>query len=198
MTTTITPQPTTAALGAEARDAGERHAALQRELATTDDKITDAAKRRDASSVVWLEQRKRDLPSEIAAAKAAYDQARLVFGSARERERRAELARKLEQMHERRIMQERAIALAVTSLVERCRDWGVTVRRLSELEGQLRGRPAAETIDAIRAPTLQFLDHAFQRLLDLLWVEHRPATVNLDGPAGQAERIVHRALFGND
>ena len=189
----------TTTIEAEARHAGEHLAALKTELSFIDQQIDDAADRGDAVAVVQLQKRKRDrerdLPGEITAANADYDAKRLAFFYARKEEERTKVAHQREQVRERRVVQERAIALAVTKIAEGCREWVAMVRRESELEGQLSGRPAAEEIDAIRAPMLQFLDHAVQRLFDLLWIRQRPPIVNLTGPMGEAEQIIHKALF---
>src|SRR5437879_12078833 len=67
MATTTMPEPTVAALEAAQRVAGERYAELEREASNIDRMIADAAHRRDAGAVVWLEQRKRELPAEVAA-----------------------------------------------------------------------------------------------------------------------------------
>src|SRR5260370_20153515 len=93
--TAIMPKHSIAALDAEARASNEALAALKAEAAGIE-AATDAEIDADNPALVnRLKRRKGQLPDLIARAQADYDQARQVFGDARERERIVDEGHKL-------------------------------------------------------------------------------------------------------
>ena len=148
-----------------------------------------------ADRVMLLDAEREQLEREIGKLEAQLTVAREQEQQALKRQRLADLAREIGTERDRLTAQERAANERFAGTVEAYRDWTATVWRVAELEQQLSGRPMISTLDQLRAPVLRFLSHAVARLFDWLWLRERPTAVPLTGPEGEAEKIIHKALF---